>query len=119
MIKSVEPHGDFGAIEIIDCLRTYCDFLTLDFERQREPCSAITDIVLVNCSESFETPSVDATSSEDIALMSVMLRSVASLCANSSETPSSISRFFVALFTTILKPRSDPAIEAGRPVRRA
>ena len=51
--------------------------------------------------------------------MSVMFRSVANLWAYSSETPSSINRFFVALFTTILTPRTPthtgPVAHSGGP----
>ena len=51
--------------------------------------------------------------------MSVMFLSVASLWAYSSETPSSIKRFFVALFTTIFAPRSalhiGPVAHSGGP----
>ena len=54
-------------------------------------------------------PRIFAISSAGILLMSAMLRSVANLCAYSSETPSSINRFFVALFTTIQRHPAPPS----------
>ena len=86
-------------------------FLLFLIRDRRLPWSAIICMILVKDSLSFAIPRIFAISSAGILLMSAIFRSVANLWAYSSETPSSINRFFVALFTTIqLHPALPPTL---------
>ena len=84
-------------------------FLLFFMRERRLPWSAIICMIFVNDSLSLAIPRIFAISSAGILLMSAMFLSVASLWAYSSETPSSINRFFVALFTTIQHTPAQPS----------